>query len=207
MAHEIITDPDGFLREQSADVSLRWPVLIVSVAAIANSIAAGALLYGFYRIAPEGTGTIFLFSSFVGFLTAFLSVFASWFIAAAVMHGIATMTGGRGSFRETALLSGWGFLPYALTGAFQGVVVSFAMNDVLAGADLRATEPASLLAALGAHPMLAVAPIVTISGLLWSGLLWTFAIRHVHDLPVDRSVAIAAVPTLAAIALTVYGAL
>jgi len=203
----LVTDPDEFFSEAAVRGSILGPVSVVGLAALVNAAASNMLSYWLYSLAPESARDVFLFASIIGSIGGVLSVFASWFIYAGIMHLLAVYFDGEGSLRETALLSGWGFIPDIVTGAFQVYLLSVVAEDALGGVELRASNAATVRTAFESHPALTVAPVVTVVGLLWSGLLWSFAIKHVHDLDFGLALRIAAVPTALGIALTAVFAL
>jgi len=49
--------------------------------------------------------------AYLEIIGSFIGVFAAWFIMAAMMHGISSFFGGKGSFRRTFEFTGYGILP------------------------------------------------------------------------------------------------
>lgn len=203
MSLKIITDPDEFFGSKAADTSFAGPILVLCLAALANVSSQLGLLYSLVPTAPEGTKTILLVSGLVGVLLGGLVMFGLWLLYSLVLHALSVRLGGTGSLRDTALLSGWGFIPNIVSGAFSGFVTYHVVGDTLAGTDLQSASIQTLPGALQSHPLLKVTTAVTITVLLWRGLIWTFVVRHAHDLQLKRSALVAAVPTIGAILLTI----
>lgn len=203
MDGRLVTDPDSFFREESEDVSTRAPVTVVSLTAVLSLNGPLVLTYALARAAPRGAGSVFVLSGIVGVLVALLVVFALWFFYSVLLHGLATLSGGDATLRETALLAGWGFVPALVTETNNAILRVFLLDDVLDRMDPSSVSIVELSATISSHPAIRVATLVTAVGLLWSCLIWTFAVKHAHGLTVRRSLAVAAVPTLVGIAFNV----
>ncbi|MFB6176621.1 MAG: Yip1 family protein [Halobaculum sp.] len=187
-------NPDAFFERQATDPSMIAPTACVLLAMFASILGP---TYVMGRLVQQASGGVTVFLALGGTLGLFsssLSLILLWFSHSIAFHFVARRLGGDHDFRDMFFVSGFGFLPYV----FSGLLGFFAVFHVFSGVALP-TESAALeqtVTALAQSTPIVLARGVGTLFLLWAGLLWTFGIKHVADLPFQRAVLPAAVPTL-----------
>lgn len=200
MYSDLFVDPDAFFRREAESVSTVPPLAVVVVAALTAAFIPLVVLYFLAEITARGVGSyVWLFGS-VGVVGGMLSVVGMWMVAALCMHFVGFYLGGRGSLRGTVLVAGWGFLPLILTNVVNAFFIYRIVSGAIAQAGAEAVTPRYLTTVLTGHPMLLVAKVVSLVGILWMAFLWTFAVKNIHDLDLGQSAVAVTVPTVAILA-------
>src|SRR5699024_4570396 len=171
-------------------------------------LASGSAATAFQSTGPQinqsvagAFGAVF---SAILVVLAFVGIIIPWVLYAAVFYLIARLAfGGDGSFVGTLALTGWGFVPTVLA----QLVMIAANYSVFGGETLPSgTEAAeNALTALQADPVLSIASIVGIVLLIWSGVLWTYAMDHHHDLSRRNAAITVGVPVVIALVFKLLG--
>lgn len=182
--YELLTNPRAFYsRFQTTDV--RSPAFVVLATAVASSGSVLIVFLGLLDSLSGSTARFLLVGFGIGVLTSFLSIVATWPLLSAVIHGLARSLGGTGTFRSLTLAIGWGFVPQLFT----GLIGTLAMVVVMT----RFQSPQSpervqqFVISLQSHPFIQLSRAATIIGTGWSGVLWYFAVSHVHELDRRRT--------------------
>ena len=189
----LVTDPDSFFRYRAEHPRLLVAAGIVVVAAVlaaiaavpqanltaqASTTAARSAGQGVNRSVADAVGAVFNVLSIV---FAFVGIVIPWVLYAAAFYLIARLGfKGDGSFVGTLALTGWGFVPTIVV-----QIVKIAANyTVYAGETLPSGNAAArhALETIQSDPVLVVASVVAILLLIWSGVLWTYAMDHHHNL-------------------------
>lgn len=190
---DVLTDPDSFFERRTEDPSWVVPIVLVLLTALLAAIAAspGAELAGeATSMALENQGQeanqsvqniASAVTKVVGVGWAFVKTFAGWLLYGLVFYVIARFGfEGTGSFGNTLALTGWGYVPAVLN----QVISAAAAYTVFGGASLPETTQAAqeTLTELQSDPILLAASVIGLALLAWSGVIWTYAMSHLHDL-------------------------
>ncbi len=206
----VVSDPNGFYERGKSGLSVRYVLGIVALAGVASSLSGIVLLYYQLQIVPGAATTLLLTGGVVTLLANVLSVFAFWFVYAVVIHLLAMgITEGsmlsvpEGSFRRLSLFVGCGFLPDVLAGINKAVATFLTVRTAFAGTEPSELDASVLAASLQGATAMRMTVAVTTVILLWRGFIWAFAVKHTYDIELRTAAAIAAVPTLCSVLLTV----
>lgn len=198
----LLAEPDSFFQERAVDNSLQWPLLVVLVTAISHTITTpivGAILW---NTTSGAASRIALVVYFVRVLSGFLWFFLEWFIYSIVFQTIASMFGGQGEFRDLFYLVGWGFVP----SVFAGLLVAFAIFSAI----INLPSPENLQQFSSFTRQIQLNYFVRTSRLfgefftLWSGFLWAFAVKNVHDINFRAAAITVAIPIAVSFVYSVY---
>lgn len=198
----LLIDPDGFFRDRRDDPGLLAPVLVVVLAGIATT--ASTLL-----VMPHLTQTLSGPSQTIAKVALLLSSFGGgigivtlWFIYAGSFHTISIVFDGEGAFRTVFLLTGWGFLPVIVSGAFGAVAVAYTMHGTTVPGDPQ--ELSTFVDGLRHRPALLTSSLVRLVLLVWQGFIWTFAVKHARALELREAALTVACPVIATVGWNVY---
>ena len=201
---ELITNPDGFFYKlKSKDVRIRMPLLAV-VLPLAFIISG----YQYYLVDklsqafPSEVRSFLLVGAYIGVIGSFIGMFAAWFIMAAIMHGISSFFGGKGSFRRTFEFTGYGFLP-SLIGSLISVPMSlYYLSQVeipkISIQQLRQNPNVvkTLFKSLLPRSLLYSNLIINVAVTVWSLTIWTFAVKHAREIELRKAFITALIPTV-----------
>ncbi|WP_435155590.1 YIP1 family protein [Haladaptatus sp. DFWS20] len=166
---EFFYDPNRYFRERTPLSSIP-PAIMVVVASFASAVSAASVIAG----APEQSETYSAIMTVVTLLfnipIAFVWNLLLLGIYASILHVLASsIFDGGESFGTTVKVAAWGFLPLI----FSHLLTSFAYEP----------ELSSKL------PFL-----ISTLAIVWQGAIWSFGLRHTHDLSFRNSVLTAGVP-------------
>lgn len=203
---ELLTNPDAFFRRRAAAPSLRGPVIVVFLVALVGIAGSLPLLRATTAALPAGAGpvgAILIASSVIG---GVVGVLVAWVGYAAAFHVISAVAfGADSSFRTTVTLTGWGFVPRIL----EGVIASGLAYIVFSGQSFPSDPLAAqrLVRTLQTDPLFVLAGWLSVVFLLWSAMLWTFAMRHGRDLTIKQAGITVAVPVAVRLSISVLSLL
>jgi hypothetical protein len=218
MVIDLVTDPDSFFGSRAENPRLLVPFGIVLLAAILAAVAAyivpnvagQALQQAAQQQGQQfNQSTVQAVSSIFGTLTtvfSFIGAFISWIIYSIVFYLIARFAfSGDGSLGNTFAFTGWGFVPTVI-----GNIISvIATYYVFAGVTLpeNAEAASEILTQLQSDPALLVATLIGLVLLLWSGAIWMYAMRHLHDISLRNAAITVWIPVIIDILLGLGGIL
>lgn len=198
-AREVLTDPDGFFEERVPVPSLRSAAAVVTSYVLLEVIAVFLL----FTVLLRGYSLPLVLVGFFGLaLSQSVIWFGTWLLYAAVFQIISYFLGGKGSFRQTFTVVGWGYLPL-----IAGSLVSVVANAIIAqGAPPIALQsPQQATAAVqqlrGGLPIL-IANIISSILSIWSAYIWVFALKHARDLSTRQAVITVVVPVVIFLAIS-----
>lgn len=185
---DILTAPDRFFRSLGERIeSIKVPGLIIFftalLAAMTGYFAAGAVpLTGVSGADAETLKSILGPATAV---IAFITVFIAWGLQSLVLHVIAKVLGGTGSFKSTLAVVGYGNLPQVLMSILGLALLLVYHMDV-----------ENMGAALG---LIVMGLIFT----LWSVVIWFFGFKHAHELTTAKAGVIVAIVFIVSVALSI----
>lgn len=218
MIRDIVTNPDSFFRRRAKNPGLLVPfgiVLIAALLAAATSYLEPNVTGQIFEQATQQQGqqinqsTVQALSSAIrtlGIVFSFIGAFISWLIYTLVFYLIARFAfSGDGSLSDTFAFTGWGFVPTILGNAISVIATYY----VFAGVTLpRGPEAAAeTVSQLQSDPALFVAGLISLVLLLWSGMIWTYAMRHLHDISLRNAAITVGIPVIIDVLLGLNGLL
>lgn len=193
-ATELLFDPDSFFGE--TDVGIGFPAAVLAGMGVCSLLAAGLRLWVVSQfVAGPGTRTAVALVGLVSVVVSVFVPFVTCLAYATALYALARFYGGAGSFRTTFWAVGYGFLPGLI-----GSVVVVAATALAVSAVQPPTSPdqiGAFLSRVDAHTASNLGEAVNLATLAWSGFLWVFAMKHVHEVDeLDGVVAVGALLVL-----------
>lgn len=174
---DVVTNPDRFFDEEKRDPSFLWPALIVLGVGVISLLGSIPLLTKFSQVG--GMGSFVAIVSVVGGVFGLVFNFVFWAIWTGLFYVVTILFDGEGSFKTLFALVGWGYVP-KLFDAIAGSAISY---TVFSGASLP-SDPrllATTMQSLRTGPLFTLATVLTVVFLLWSGFIWTYAVKHARN--------------------------
>lgn len=175
----VLTNPDRFFAERfQRDPNISIPAGIVLFAAIATGTSI-AVMAGVTTPSASGAAVAFA-GGFVatGFIRGFAIIFVSWLLYAGVFRAISLLFRGAGSFKRCLEFVGYGFIPAIFAAVIELAAVWFAYPKI----DLASVDPMLMMQTLLQDPLMQAADIAGVILLLWSAIIWIFAVKHAYNL-------------------------
>lgn len=198
-----VTVPAAFFEGRDDDPDARGPALVVLGVGLAGLLSAIPVFLFVYRSVPDAAQGFFLVGAGAGLVGALVGPFVVWLLYAVAFHAITALFDAEGEFRDTFLLSGWGFLPRIFASLISGAAMLVAFGSASPAATPEATR--TVAADLRGSPLVRAASAVGILATLWSGYVWTYAVAEARGVSVRRAAIAVAVPVALGIAYTLYG--
>lgn len=201
--HELVLDPDGFFEKESRDTRLWIPAFVVLLVGLVR-ISRGLYTSNYVSSAMEGgapaggAGVM----RYVFMLPSIITPFVSWLVIGVVIIGVCTYLGGEGGASDTFAVAGWGFVP-----ALVGALVTFGLTVYL----LSGTDPSGMQEAFDAQQTVFETvrsmEMRAFSYVLvgWQAFIWSFGVKHVHDIGLKRAAVPAAVAAALVVAWDLFG--
>jgi len=219
-----LTDPDTFFAERERGLSIKGPLVVVTIAALVGSIATvvqnqhlAPLLEPTFREAFNGSNmsqseidsaanVAVQFYLVITYGVALLGPYFGWFIFGGVFHAISVVFDGEGSFSETMAAVGWGRVP-AVFGALVTVAVNY-YNYEIRGVTLDQDVSADgAFAAAGQFQppteVLVLNTTLSIVFTLWAAYIWVYGLQYARDLSKRGAIYTVAVPVAISLLLSV----
>lgn len=204
MLLDLLTDPDAFFRARADAPSLVGPTVVVLLVIIVGLVGSLPALQATTAGMPAQAGTFTSFVFIFGAVGAVVGTLVAWLLYAGVFHVVsAVVYGASGSFSETLALTGWGFVPRIPEGVISAAVAYVVFSGATMPAD--PLQVAQVMQELRNDPLFTLASWLGIVFLLWSALLWTFAMRHGRDLTLRQAAVTVAIPVSVGLLLDLLG--
>lgn len=203
----LVTDPDAFFRDRSESPSWVGPALVVTLIAILGVVAGVIRIRTMGQIFEqivadtEGGGDFTgFFQAFqlAGIVIGFVVTYVVWLLYGAYFYGASALFDGNGGFTATLKLVGWGFVP-SLVGSLLNlliVVYRFRIRGFDVPSNLSGQAAAQYMQQINSGPLVTLAAVLGIVFTLWSGLLWTFAVKHARQLSTRNAAITVVLPVL-----------
>lgn len=200
----LLTDPDGFFEARADGPSLVGPSLVMLTVIIVGGLASLPTLQRTTAAMPAEAGAFASLVYLFGAIGAVVGTLVAWLLYAGVFHVVsAVVYGAEGGFTDTLALTGWGFVPRIPESVISGAISYAVFSGVTVPAD--PVRAARMMQQLTQDPLFTLASLLGIVFLLWSALLWTFAMRHGRDLTLRQAAVTVAVPVSVGLALDILG--
>lgn len=201
---ELLSNPDSYFGRH--EVGVKFPIAVLGGMAICSLVVAilrtTAIAQSMEGVGAQATIAVVGLASVVA---ATFTPFVTCLVYAVVIFGLARFLGGAGSFRRTFWSVGHGYLPALLGSILVAGATAVAVFDV--APPTTAEQISVFTSRVNAHPAYQFAHSVNVATLVWSGYLWLFATKYVHDLDELDSLVAVGVPTILTLALTVFDVL
>jgi len=221
----LLTDPDSFFREREDGLSIKGPLVVVTLVALVGSIATVVqnqhlvpLAEPVFREAlnessenmtsAEIDDTVNLFVQVylaASYAFALIGPYVVWFLYGGVFHAISVVFDGDGSLSETMAAVGWGRVP-AVFGAVVTVAVNYynyEIRGVTLDQDISAEGAAGAFQQL--QPPTEVLLLNTALGIvftLWAAYIWVYGLQYARDLSRRGAIYTVAVPVAVSLLLS-----
>jgi len=211
MAGNVILDPDGFFEElKMKEVSLQTPILIILVMSMIGAVSQFFIMNKLAGAFPEEIAGIMIIIGYTGIITIFISMLVMWAIISAVVHFTSSFLGGKGPFKRTLQITGYGFIPLLISSLIttpvaiyyisNATVPSITMSDLQSGGVFMTDFVKVLMPADYVYFSL----LITFAFSIWALMIWAFGIKQSRELPLNKAIISALVPFLAYICYTGY---
>lgn len=201
---DILFNPDGFFRERTDDPRLLPPVAIMVVIGIIGAVGSIPAIQATFEALPQeaqGFAVVGYVSAAIG---ALLGPFVRWLLYAGAFYVVSSVLyEPEGSFRDTLALTGWGFVPAIFASIVSAAVAFVVFSGVTYPTDPQQIQP--FVRELRNRPEFLVSSLLGILFLLWSALLWVFAVRHGRDLPTREAAITVGIPVALVVAWRLWG--
>ncbi|MFB6175917.1 MAG: Yip1 family protein [Halobaculum sp.] len=196
----LVTNPDRFFAERVDDPQAAAPTLAVTGAAITSLFPPAVVFSKLLAGASAGTFVFVGTGVAIAMISGLFAMFALWLFVSSVCHAVARRLDGSGGFRTVLLLCGWGFLPTAVGGL---VSAAFLLAFVDPGAPSESVSLRVISRQIQQSAGVRAAGLLGVLFTVWSGVLWTFALRQAHDLSLVRAAGAATPVTVLLIGVSV----
>lgn len=132
----------------------------------------------------------------VGILSGFVTIFLFWAISAVVLHALARVAGGHGSFRRIVVYAGWSHAPNLVFYPVVGILTLWSLTtnpDTSVSVVLHGTEGFSeaSLATFNGEGLVDAHSVLSYAVTVWIGYLAMGAVEVAYDLSRRRAGAVA----------------
>lgn len=199
---QLILDPDNFFKKRAEGCDFRLPALIVLLTGIISGIGTTLLIVGLSSAVGGSIKAVVWIVALISALIALLEPFAIWGILSTILLVSLIFVEPDGDFRTLIALLGWGMLPRLFASITATTVLAFFIFHI--PADASAQQVAILQSNLQGGSIRLLIELVKMLALLWSGMLWTFAIQHTYELDLNHAAVLAYIPVVAYILVSSY---
>lgn len=199
------SDPDAFFRDHSGAPSLKGPTAVVTAIALVSAVSAALQFQVTAQLfADSPGGSIVQVVQAISLVVALVVPYVIWMLYAGVFHAISVVFDGTGEFTRTLALVGWGFVP-SLFGSVVAAVIDFYrfnVQGVDVPAEITQESMQQFQQQIQSGPLVAMAAALGILFTLWSGMLWTFAMKHARELTLRQAALTVVLPVLVSLAFS-----
>lgn len=203
----LVTDPDAFFRDRTESPSWVGPALVVTLIAVLGVVAGVIRIRTMGQITEqimagteggaEFTGIVQAFQ-LAGVVIGFVATYVLWLLYGAYFYGASALFDGNGGFTTTLKFVGWGFVP-SLVGSILNlliVVYRYQIRGFDVPSDLSGQAAAQYIQQISSGPLVTLTAVLGIVFTLWSGLLWTFAVKNARQLTTKQAAITVVLPVL-----------
>jgi hypothetical protein len=194
----LVTDPSSFFASREASPGRLGPVVVVALTG-AMTLFAQLLLVSMTVVGSQPTIEYVTHAvrvqlpavSVVGAAISFGHVFGYWLAYALVFVLVTRLFGAAENPRSTMVLAGWGFFPWALSGAVW--LLAMIASAGTTPAPEMASGNAAFVQAVQATPLVEATRLLDHVAVVWSLGLWTVLLRTVRGVGYPQA-AVAVLP-------------
>jgi hypothetical protein len=211
---DILLNPSAFFLDVTGEKeNFTLPIIIVlasGIVAAGYGYLLGGLTARMMSGAVPGIEMIITLSSAIG---ALIGAFIFWLIWTGVVFLISAAFKGKGSFKRTLQITGYGFLPQVF-GSLISLIAAFEYIPRIVVPQMTAAtmqDPVVMQATISAlmHDpamleLTQITTVITIVFLLWSANIWIFGIQHARGISIRDAALSVGIPVVLYIAYVVY---
>ena len=211
---DILLNPNAFFLDVTGEKeNFTLPIIIVlasGIVAAGYGYLIGGLTARMMSWAVPGIEIIITLSSAIG---ALIGAFIFWLIWTGVVFLISVAFKGKGSFKRTLQITGYGFLPQVF-GSLISLIAAFEYIPRIVVPQMTAAtmqDPVVMQATISAlmHDpamleLTQITTVITIVFLLWSANIWIFGVQHARGISVRDAALSVGIPVVLYIAYVVY---
>jgi hypothetical protein len=212
---EVLIQPDAFFsRVFTGEVSLKVPALIAIAGAFVTAITAYVVAGPTVKLISGAAGSSA--SGALGIIGMIGAVFAFiffiliwWLIMGGVFYAISAAFKGKGSFKRTLQVQGYGLIPQVFSAVIAFLLSLYYIPLVKVPVLSSLTDPAVITKATSQllhdpamREYLQVPGLVTIIFLIWSANIWIFGMKHARELTLRDAAITVGIPVAAWIIYT-----
>lgn len=197
MVFEIITNPDSFFRRRAEEPGFAGPAFTVFLAAVSSTLGTLVLMGQIVSSVSSDIDSLISLGFGLTAISAFFALFLTWIVVSGGLYLVSSRFDASGSFRQTVLLTGWGFLPAIFTGIFSGLLTYYTFQGVVFPEKISELGP--FLKQMRSTPFLRLSRLLGLVFTIWQGFIWTFAIKHARSIELRQAALTVAIPTLASL--------
>lgn len=198
---DLLRDPDAFFARQSSGIGIRAPISVLATIALLGVVTAGVQTYSIHQTVPQASGSAVALAAIAAGLAGLFTPFLTWLLFAVGIFAIVRFLGGTGQFRPTMKAVGLGFVPKVF-GSIVGLIATVVV--IQTGVLNEAASVGEFVTQLQAHQARYIARTLNNVFLVWSGFLWVFGVKHVHDVDFRSAALAAGIPTAVSICYGLY---
>lgn len=209
----LLTDPDSFFRDRRTDPSLKGPAVVVTLIAVVGAISSVVQFQAtaeLYQNMIEGTdlesaGTILQVFQIIGLAFGMVMPYVFWVLYAAIFYGISVVFDGDGDFGTLLALVGWGFVPGLVRSVINAMINTYRyqIEGVPVPDNVTVESMQQFSQTLQQGELVALTGVVGIVFAIWSGVLWTYAVKHARSLSTRNAAITVVIPVLLSVLLSV----
>ncbi|MDV2481024.1 YIP1 family protein [Methanoculleus sp. Wushi-C6] len=183
----VLLNPGRFFEARmQEEPSLKVPALIALVIGVIGAVSAALVANMFIGFLPAEAQIFGLIGVILAAVFGVIGGFVMWIAFGIVFYLISMAFKGKGSFKRTLEVTGYGFLPQV----FGGIIGAFFSYQLISKITIPvATSPEqiaefseSIASALVADPLAQIAGLVGILFMIWSANIWVFGMKYARSL-------------------------
>lgn len=203
-ATALLFNPDGYFDGQEFGFGI--PAALLGGIAVCSALAGGIrLLATAEALDGPGSQTALLLVGLPSMVAGAFTPFVVCLVYAVTIYALARYFGGTGSFRRTVWSVGYGFLPGLLGSVVLVGATALAVSAVPPPETVDGITP--FMRRVNAHTAYRFGATLNLVTIVWSGFIWTFATKHVHDVDEADAAVVVGVPVVLSLAVALLGVL
>lgn len=194
-ARSVLFHPAAFFRGRGRNPKMTDAIAVVIAVAVIEIVGTVASILAVFPALNAGAATAFTLGAGLGVIIGGVRPFLTWVLYAVAFFTLSTPFADRGTFRDTIVLVGWGFVarvPAALVAAITKTYVVTTLEE-------------STAEAFRGHPLLDLNGYVGIVFLCWMGVIWTYAVAEARGLSPRQAALVVALPVAVGIGFELWG--
>jgi hypothetical protein len=191
----LLVNPNAFFSRDPSEWEVpRVPALIVLAAALVAGATAYLTTGLVARIMPLDLQQYMGVMLIAGTIGALLGVFLFWVAWSAAFFLISMVFQGKGTFRRTLAVTGYGYLPMVIGSAVSLAIFWVFSPGIHVPSVTSMEEIQTAVTALTHHPVMILVSLLGIIFMLWSANIWIFGIRYARSLSLRNAALTVGVP-------------
>jgi hypothetical protein len=192
----LLDDVDSFFAQEAEDPGWLFPILLILGSGVISSLG----VYYMYQFSVQGMGSMTTIPMAIGIAVAVLAIPVMWVVYTLVFYGLSSLFDGDGGFKETMILTGWGFAP-AILGSLVGTIAFYYAAQTVPPAT-SFQELAAVQRQIQNHQYVTWSSAFNLVLTLAQGVLWTYGVKHARDLSLRDAGIVVSLPVLVSVGLT-----